>query len=60
MRFRIVLENGKEVDHGHRPVRSCLLARHIETYCQEHGCEFVRMRPNGSFTEVTVTVRRNN
>ena len=60
MRFRIVLENGKEVDQGHWPVRSCLLARHIETYCQEHGCEFVRMRPNGSFTEVTVTVRRNN
>lgn len=57
MRFRIVLENGTEADRGHWPVRSCLLARHIETYCHEHGYEFVRMRPNGSFTEVTVTVK---
>lgn len=60
MRFRIILEDDAEVDRGHWPVRTCLLSRHVETYCQEHGYEFVRMRPNGSFTEVTVTVRRNN
>ena len=58
MRFRIILEDGTEVDRGHWPVRSCLLAKHIEDYCTEHGYEFVSLRPNPTFTEVIVTVRK--
>lgn len=60
MNYRIVLEDGTEVGHGQWPsVRSHILARYVEAYCQACDYEFVRMRPNPTFTEVTVTVREN-
>ena len=59
MHYRILTEDGVEIDHGQWPaVRSHILARYVETYCQECGYEFVRMRPNSDFSEVRVTVGR--
>lgn len=57
MIYRIINTNGTQLDQGHWPVRSHILARQIEEYCLSHGCDFVKMRPNSTFTEITVTVR---
>lgn len=59
MTYKIIDTNGTVLGQGHWPVRSHILARQIEDYCSEHDLDFVKMRPNTSFTEVTVTVRRN-
>ena len=59
MRYRIIDMNGTVLDKGHWPVRSHILACQIEDYCAEHDLDFVKMCPNPSFTEVTVTVRKN-
>lgn len=59
MHYRILTEDGVEIDHGQWPaVRSHILARYVETYCQECGYELIRMRPNSDFSEVRVVVRK--
>ena len=57
MKYRIIDQNGAELDSGHWHVRSHILARRIEEYCQSNECEFVKMRPNSTFTEIVITVK---
>lgn len=57
MTYRIIDTDGTLLDRGHLPVRTHIMARQIEEYCQSHGYELIKTRPNSTFTEITVTVK---
>jgi hypothetical protein len=60
MTYRIIDTDGTLLDRRQWPGRWCLQAVQLEEYCDDHGYELVRTRPNSAFTEITVTVKNNN
>ena len=59
MTYKIIDTDGTLIDQQQWPGRWCLQAVQLEEYCDDHRYELVRARPNPTFTEVTVTVRKN-
>lgn len=57
MIYKILLD-GKEVDRCQWPGIWHLQAVQLEEYCEDHDYELVKTRPNSTFTEVSVTVKR--
>ena len=53
-----ILLDGKEVDRCQWPGLWYLQAVQLEEYCEDHDYELVKTRPNSTFTEISVTVKR--
>lgn len=58
MTYIIIDTDGKELDRCSWPGHWCLQAVQLEEYCEDHGFELVKTRPNTAFTEIAVTVRK--
>ena len=58
MQYRILDQDGKELDLQEWPGHWCLQAVQLEEYCEDHGYDIVGARPNKNFTQISITVKQ--
>lgn len=58
MQYRILDQDGNELDRQEWPGHWCLQAVQLEEYCEDHGYDIVGARPNKDFTQISITVKQ--
>lgn len=59
MIYRILNQDGEELDRCDWPGHWRLQAVQLEEYCEDHGFDIVGARPNSTFTQISITVKTN-